>query len=232
MTAPKQDDGGAGGVESLYPFLYAGTGDLDAVLAEVRRSTAEKAREIAALRERLGAELQGRLVECALAMAHAFAAGGKLLAFGNGGSSTDAQALTQLFLQPPWGRPLPALALTNDVAVLTALSNDIGFDVVFARQIAALGAAGDVAVGISTSGNSANVLRAFDEGARRGLLTVGLAGYDGGKMAEAGSIAHLFVVPSASVHRIQEAQTTLYHVLWELVQEALAEARPGESGRR
>jgi D-sedoheptulose 7-phosphate isomerase len=104
--------------------------------------------------------------------------------------------------------------------------------VVFARQIAAVGAAGDVAVGISTSGNSANVLRAFDEAARRGLLTVGLAGYDGGKTAESTSIAHLFVVPSASVHRIQEAQTTLYHVLWELVQEALAEARPGGSGRR
>lgn len=229
MTAPQRDPNG---IESLYPFLYAGTGDLDAVLAEVRRSTTEKACVIAALRERLGVELQGRLVECALAMAGAFAAGGKLLAFGNGGSSTDAQALVQLCLQPPWGRPLPALALTNDVAVLTALSNDIGFDVVFARQLAALGAAGDVAVGISTSGNSANVLRAFDEAARRGLLTVGLAGYDGGKMAKAASIVHLFVVPSASVHRIQEAQTTLYHVLWELVQEALAEARPGGSGRR
>jgi D-sedoheptulose 7-phosphate isomerase len=99
--------------------------------------------------------------------------------------------------------------------------------VVFARQIAAFGAVGDVAVGLSTSGNSANVLHAFDEAARRGLLTVGFAGYDGGKMAEAESIAYLFVVPSASVHRIQEAQTTLYHMLWELVQEALTEVTPG-----
>jgi D-sedoheptulose 7-phosphate isomerase len=232
MTAPERGERDAGGIESLYPFLYAGKGDLEAVLAEVRRSTAEKAREIVALRARLGVELQGRLAECAAAMAGAFAAGGKLLAFGNGGSSTDAQAITQLFLHPPSGRPLPALALANDVAVLTALSNDIGFEVVFARQIAALGTAGDVAVGISTSGNSANILRAFDEAARRDLLTVGLAGYDGGKMAEARSIAYLFVVPSASVHRIQEAQTTLYHVLWELIQEALADVRPEESARR
>ena len=107
------------------------------------------------------------------------------------------------------------------MAVVTALANDIGFDVVFARQIAAFGKPGDIAVGISTSGNSANVIRACDEAARRGLLTVGLAGYNGGAMAEAASIAHLFVVPSSSVHRIQEAQTTLYHVLWELIQEAL-----------
>jgi D-sedoheptulose 7-phosphate isomerase len=232
VTSPKRGRGGAGGIESLYPFLYAGKGDLGAVLAEVRRSTEEKVREIVALRERVGSELRGRLVECAAAMAASFSAGGKLFAFGNGGSSTDAQALTQLFLHPPSGRPLPAFSLSNDVAVLTALSNDVGFEVVFARQLAALGVGGDVAVGISTSGNSANVLRAFDEAARRGLLTVGLAGYDGGKMAETGSITHLFVVPSASVHRIQEAQTTLYHVLWELIQEALTEVKPGGGARR
>jgi D-sedoheptulose 7-phosphate isomerase len=232
VTSPQRGRGGAGGIESLYPFLYAGKGDLGAVLAAVRRSTEEKVREIVALRERVGSELRGRLVECAAAMAASFSAGGKLFAFGNGGSATDAQALAQLFLYPPSGRPLPAFSLSNDVAVLTALSNDVGFELVFARQITALGVGGDVAVGISTSGNSANVLRAFDEAARRGLLTVGLAGYNGGKMAETGSITHLFVVPSASVHRIQEAQTTLYHVLWELIQEALTEAKPGGGTRR
>jgi D-sedoheptulose 7-phosphate isomerase len=108
------------------------------------------------------------------------------------------------------------------VAVVTALSNDIGFEVVFARQIAAFGRSHDIAVGLSTSGGSANVLRGFDEASRRGLLTIGLAGYDGGKMAEADTIDYLFVVPSSSVHRIQEAQTTVYHVLWELTQQALA----------
>ena len=116
---------------------------------------------------------------------------------------------------------MPAFGLTNDIAVVTALSNDIGFDVVFARQIGAFGRPGDIAVGLSTSGNSANLMRAFDEAARRGMVTVGIAGYDGGKMAELDSIDHLFVVPSPSVHRIQEAQTTLYHALWELTLGAL-----------
>jgi D-sedoheptulose 7-phosphate isomerase len=221
QPAPENDE--TSGVEALYPFLFTRQSDLATVLQEVRRSTEEKAREIMALRDRLGHELASRLSACAHAMAQAFRAHAKLFAFGNGGSSTDAQALAQLFLHPPLGGPLPAFALTNDVAVVTALANDVGFDVVFARQIAAFGQPGDIAVGLSTSGNSANVIRAFDEAAQRGLLTVGLAGYNGGAMAEAASIAHLFVVPSASVHRIQEAQTTLYHVLWELTQQALAE---------
>jgi D-sedoheptulose 7-phosphate isomerase len=211
------------GVESLYPFLYAGQADLDAVLEEVRRSTAEKAAEAVALRATVAEREADRLAACAEAMARSFAGGGKLLAFGNGGSSTDAQDVVTTFMHPGGGgaRPLPAISLTSDVAVVTALSNDVGFEVVFARQVAAWGRPGDVAIGLSTSGGSANVLRAFEEASRRGLLTVGLAGYDGGKMAEADTIDHLFVVPSSSVHRIQEAQTTVYHVLWELVQVAL-----------
>jgi D-sedoheptulose 7-phosphate isomerase len=164
-----------------------------------------------------------RMVDCSRAMARSFADGGRLFAFGNGGSSTDAQAVAATFLHPgPGRRPLPALSLTDDVAVVTALANDVGFDVVFARQLAAFAKPGDIAVGLSTSGNSDNLIRAFEEASRRGLLTVGLAGYEGGKMAETDTIDHLFVVPSASVHRIQEAQTTTYHVLWELTQAALA----------
>jgi D-sedoheptulose 7-phosphate isomerase len=211
------------GVESLYPFLYAGDADLDSVLAQVRRSTVEKAAEIVALRRLVVERDLPRLVDCARAMARSFTDGGRLFAFGNGGSSTDAQAVAATFLHPgPGGRPLPALSLTDDVAVVTALANDVGFDVVFARQLAAFAKPGDIAVGLSTSGNSDNLIRAFEEASRRGLLTVGLAGYQGGKMAETDTIDHLFVVPSASVHRIQEAQTTTYHVLWELTQAALA----------
>lgn len=208
---------------ALYPFLDTQATDVEAVLAEVARSAADKAREIVTLRESLVAEHGRRLVDCARTLAGAFQAGGKLFTFGNGGSSTDAQDLAQLFLHPPAAaRPLPAMSLTHDVAVLTALSNDVGFDVVFARQLAAFGRAGDVAVGLSTSGGSTNVLRAFQEAARRGVVTVGLAGYDGGRMAESEAVDHLFVVPSTSVHRVQEAQTTVYHVLWELTQQALA----------
>jgi D-sedoheptulose 7-phosphate isomerase len=210
------------GVESLYPFLYSGGADLDDVLDQVRRSTVDKAAEIVELR-RLTVQREGaRLADCARAMARAFAGGGRLFAMGNGGSSTDAQAVATTFLHPrPGSRPLPALALTDDVAVVTALANDVGFEVVFARQLAAFGRPGDIAVGLSTSGNSDNLVRGFEEASRRGLLTIGLAGYEGGKMAELDTIDHLFVVPSSSVHRIQEAQTTVYHVLWELTQLAL-----------
>ena len=212
---------------ALYPFLYAGEqGSLDAVLQEVRESTAAKAAEIIELRSVIARQDTGRLISCAEAMATRFAAGGRLLTFGNGGSATDAQELASLFLDPGAGeRPLPAFCLANDTAVITALCNDIGVEVIFARQIAALAQPQDIAVGLSTSGNSANLLRGLDESTRRGLLTVGIAGYDGGKMAELDSLDYLFVAPSSSVHRIQEAQTTVYHLLWELTVRALGDAR-------
>jgi D-sedoheptulose 7-phosphate isomerase len=214
-----------GSIEQLYPFLYAGSSELSAVLEQVRASTVAKAQEIIELRQRIRDSEGSRLAACAQAMANRFAAGGRLLTFGNGGSATDAQQLATVFLNPgrDW-RPLPALSLASDSSVLTALGNDIGIDVVFARQIAAFGGRSDIAVGLSTSGNSENLLRAFDEASQRGILTVGLAGYAGGKMAELDSIDFLFVAPSASVHRIQEAQTTMYHVLWELCQAALVQA--------
>ncbi|HEX4247088.1 MAG TPA: SIS domain-containing protein [Pseudonocardia sp.] len=224
------------GVESLYPFLYSASepgaegtpAALDSVLAEVARSTRDKVAEIERVRAELLAAEADRIAACATAMAERFAAGGRLFSFGNGGSSTDAEAVAGQFLSPSGGgRPLPAMALTRDVATLTALANDVSFEVVFARPLAASGRAGDIAVGLSTSGGSRNVLRAFAEARRIGMLTVGLAGYSGGPMAEAaaqGEIDFLFVMPSDSVHRIQEAQTTTYHVLWELTQLALAGA--------
>ena len=208
-------------MESLYPFLYSDTSDLSAVLDQVRASTVAKAAEIGELRRAVGARDGARIAECARAAAARFGAGGRLFAFGNGGSATDAQQLVTLFLNPGPitggdAPPLPAFGLANDTSVVTALCNDVGVEVVFARQLAAFGGRNDIAVGLSTSGNSANLLRAFDEASRRGMLTIGLAGYDGGTMAELDSIDYLFVVPSSSVHRIQEAQTTIYQVLWEL----------------
>jgi D-sedoheptulose 7-phosphate isomerase len=212
-----QQDGGRGSIESLYPFLYQGNASLTAILDEAALSTAAKAQEILELRRQTGIRCGGELMSCAKELAARFSAGGRLLAFGNGGSATDAQQLASLFLHPDCdARPLPAISLSSDVAVLTSLANDIGVDVIFARQVAAFGQPGDIAVGMSTSGNSENLLCAFDEARRRGLLTVGIAGYDGGKMGELQSLDYLFVVPSSSVHRIQEAQTTIYHVLWEL----------------
>jgi D-sedoheptulose 7-phosphate isomerase len=209
-----------GSVESLYPFIYSGTTDLAAVLDQARASTVAKTREIMDLRAAVGADLGGLLAACAREAAARFSAGGRLLTFGNGGSATDAQQLATLFSCPD-GRdaaaPLAAICLASDIAVVTSLSNDVGVEIIFARQIAALAKPADIAVGLSTSGNSENLLRAFDEASRRGLMTVGIAGDEGGKMAELNSIDYLFVVPSTSIHRIQEAQTTLYQVLWELV---------------
>jgi D-sedoheptulose 7-phosphate isomerase len=224
-----QQTPGAGSVESLYPFLYADRTDVSpdstAILEQVRASTVAKAQEIIELRRAVRDGLGASLTSCAAEIAARFTAGGRLLAFGNGGSATDAQQLVTVFADPGGAaRPLPALGLASDPSVLTALANDVGTEVVFARQIAALGRPEDIAVGLSTSGNSENLLRAFDTAAAGGMLTIGIAGYHGGRMAELDSIRYLFVAPSASVHRIQEAQTTMYHALWELCQAALGAA--------
>lgn len=232
------------GMRRLYPFLYSGrpghetrtdrdprTGEESPAGREpstcdgsARWSTELKAEEIVRLREQVAELYAGRMAECAEAMAARFAAGGRLFTFGNGGSSTDAQEVATTFLHPWYGRPLPALSLTSDIALVTALSNDVGFDVVFSRQIAAFARPGDIALGLSTSGGSANLVQAFEEAWGRGMLTVGLAGYQGGRLAELAELEildYLFVIPSSSVHRIQETQTTIYHVLWEVTQRVL-----------
>ncbi|TCK22317.1 D-sedoheptulose-7-phosphate isomerase [Pseudonocardia endophytica] len=212
--------------DGLYPFLRAAPepqADLDAAVA---RSTRDKIAEIGRLRAAVADREATALAACATAMADRFARRGRLYAFGNGGSSTDALAVASLYAAPGLGhRALPALSLPADVASLTALANDVSFDVVFARPLRAVGRPEDVAFGLSTSGGSENVRRGMDAAHERGMLTVAVAGSDGGALAEAhrqGRIAHLLVVPSQSVHRIQEAQTTVYQVLWELVQRALA----------
>jgi D-sedoheptulose 7-phosphate isomerase len=216
-------------VTSLYPFLDTSAVERDQtlpdVLAEVDRSCAAKIGEIIELRRLVAVRYGDQLHDCALAMARRFTAGGRLLTFGNGGSSTDAQDLARLFVHPrPHRRSLPAIGLTNDVAVLTALTNDVGFDVVFARQIGAFGRPGDIAVALSTSGNSANLLRALDHARRLGMLTIGITGGDGGRMAELDGVDYLFTVPSPSVHRVQEAQATVYHAMWELTHAVLRSA--------
>ena len=225
-----EPDGLPAGVRELYPFLSGAEGPA-ARGDDPLDSTRRKLSEISTLRYEVLDRCAPRLAACASAMAQRFSAGGRLFAFGNGGSSTDAQDLATAFLHPPPApggdrRALPALALTSDVAVVTALANDVGFEVVFSRQLAALARPGDIAVGLSTSGGSANIVRALGEAARGGLLTAGLAGHDGGRLAALDELEHLFVMPSSSVHRIQEAQTTVYHVLYELTRQALRGTRP------
>jgi D-sedoheptulose 7-phosphate isomerase len=207
----------------LYPFIESEERDSSRLLADLARSAREKIAQSRALRTSTLEHCGGQLGRAGAAIAHRFNAGGRLFAFGNGGSATDAEGAVDLFRRPPRGKPLPAMSLVDDRAVLTALANDVGFDLVFSRQIIAHAQRGDIAVGFSTSGDSRNVLQGLEEASRRGLLTVGFSGYDGGAMAASAATAHCLVVRSESVHRIQEAQNALMLRLWSLVQEGLDE---------
>ena len=213
----------------LYPMLEDGECDPAALLADLARSAEAKAVESAQLRSTTLADRAQDLSRVAAAMASAISAGGRLFTFGNGGSATDAAGLAALFASPAAGRAVPARSLVADTAVLTALANDVGIEVVFARQLMAHARAGDIAVGLSTSGGSANVLRAFAEGRRRGMLTVGLAGYSGGAMATCPDLDHCLAVDGQSVHRTQEAQSAMAYALWELVQDLLGKLTRLES---
>jgi D-sedoheptulose 7-phosphate isomerase len=206
----------------LYPFLDREERGADALLADLAGNAEAKWAESVGLRNRTLAELDADLREAAGAMAERFAAGGRVFVFGNGGSATDAESIARLYADPPHGVPLPAQPLASEPAVITALANDVGFDVVFSRQLIAYARPGDMAIGISTSGNSRNVMAAFAEARKRGVLCIGVAGYDGGEMATA-ELDHCLVVRASSTHRIQETQTAVANELWRLVQEALPE---------
>jgi D-sedoheptulose 7-phosphate isomerase len=210
----------------LYPMIDGteDAGDVHALLEDLAGSASGKAETSDRLTEATLETLDGQLETVATAMAARFEAGGRLFTCGNGGSATDAEGVASLFSLPPAGtRPLAARSLVADVSILTALSNDIGFEVVFARQLMAHGRETDMVMGFSTSGNSANVIAAFERGAGVGMLTVGLAGYEGGAMADCDSLQHCLVVRSDSVHRIQEAQSATAYELWQRVQRRLGE---------
>ncbi|MDQ2902928.1 MAG: SIS domain-containing protein [Chloroflexota bacterium] len=208
----------------FYPYLFeGGKSSIEDVQAQVQHSTLEKCREVIALRQATLAYSLEHIIAAGRAMALAFAHGATLLAFGNGGSTTDAQDLVADLLTPPFPdwTPLPAIALTNDIAVVTAVANDVGFDNIYARQMIAFGRRGDIAVGISTSGNSTNVLVALEQAKKQGLLTIGLAGYDGGKTARSPAVDYCITSPSDHIPRIQEAHATAYHALLEVIQAVL-----------
>ena len=198
----------------LYPFIDGDECDADTLLRELAESAEAKTAASVALRDRTLTELDDALTRAAKAMAERFARGGRLFTFGNGGSATDAAATAALFAEPPTGTPRPARSLAADAAIITALANDVGFELVFSRQLIATARADDIAFGLSTSGGSPNVLRAFAEAKRISMLTVGVAGYDGGEMAQLSALDHCLVVRSDSVHRIQETQSAVVHELW------------------
>ena len=206
------------GTDFLYPFIEGAEQDVESLLADLASSAGAKGATSARLQTATLEAGDAALTALARAMAERFNGGGRLFVFGNGGSATDAAGVVALFRTPPWGRPLRARSLVADHAVLTALGNDVGFDLVFSRQLIAYARDGDMVLGLSTSGNSTNLLGAFAEAHRRGLLTLGLAGYDGGQMASSADVEHCLVVSSSSVHRIQETQSVMAFELWSRVQ--------------
>jgi D-sedoheptulose 7-phosphate isomerase len=182
----------------------------------------EKAREGVEVKMPFFEENQDRILEASLALAKAFHRGNKLMVCGNGGSATDAQHVAVEFMHPiTVGRKaLPAICLSNDIAMVTAVANDVGFDDVYTRQIIALGREGDVLLGISTSGNSENLIHAFQTARLRKLTTIGFAGNDGGRMSEmseGGLLDFCLTAPTSSIHRIQETHVALYHIMWDMV---------------
>jgi D-sedoheptulose 7-phosphate isomerase len=205
----------------LYPFIESEEQDSAALLEVLANSARAKITESRALRAVSLERCADTLEAAGAAMARRFARGGRLFTFGNGGSATDAEGMAQLFREPPSGRPLPALSLVDDRAVLTALANDVGYELVFSRQLIAHAQPDDIAVGFSTSGNSSNMLRAFGEATRLALLTIGMCGYERAAMALSDDVKHCLVVRSESVHRIQEAQDALMVQLWSIVQRQL-----------
>jgi D-sedoheptulose 7-phosphate isomerase len=206
----------------LYPMLSAQPAVGEDVIMELARAPLEKSAESNRLRLELLDEFGDRIVIAALEMADRFRRGGRLLGLGNGGSATSAaDMVTEMLWPAPGVRPIPALCLTNDVAVVTGVGNDVGFNDIFVRQLIALARPHDVAVAVSASGNSENLVRGLSEARSRGLYTIAICGYDGGRLAREQCADHCFIVRSSSVHRIQEVQMTLYHLLTELVQRAL-----------
>ncbi|MBU48015.1 MAG: phosphoheptose isomerase [Deltaproteobacteria bacterium] len=206
----------------LYPQLGHSKGATDDELLQSIRTKADESLEA----KRVFFETSsGDLLEMAKSIAQMYKKGGTLLTMGNGGSSCDAAHVAVEFKHPVTvGRKaLPAIHLGADLAMLTAIGNDIGFDAIFSRQVIALGQKGDALIGFSTSGNSKNLLAAFTQAHRQGLKTLGFAGGDGGLMKQSKDIDICVVVPSTSIHRIQECHVAAYHILWDLVHTLLAE---------
>lgn len=176
-----------------------------------------QSREAADTKQQFFNENAEKIAECCSAMAKAFDGGGKLLAFGNGGSCCDAMHMVVECTHPIIERrpALPALALTTDMATLTAIGNDQDFSLAYVQQLRLMARPGDIAMGMSTSGKSSNVNRALQAAREMGLLTIGYAGRDGGRMPA--HCDYCFVIPSFSIPRIQETQETLLHIMWDLV---------------
>jgi len=203
----------------LYPFLGKDKQQTVDVVTEVAESIQMKVHDDAQLRERVAREESEKIGEAAVAMRERIQRGGKLILFGNGGSATDANDWAMDCVMPPNGyKPVPAVSLSMEPANISAIANDVGTELIFLRQLIAQAQPEDVAVAISTSGGSRNVVLAMEEARKRGLLTVALLGYDGGEILRRGLAEFPLIVRSDYIPRIQEVQASIYHVLREAME--------------
>jgi D-sedoheptulose 7-phosphate isomerase len=207
----------------LYPFLGREEQALERVVEEVQGSMLQKMEEVNGMRAAVAASEAGAISEIAAVISERLEQGGKLIVFGNGGSATDANDLVADCVTPPQGfGTVPAVSLAAEPANITAVANDVGVEAVFLRQLIAHASPEDVAIGISTSGGSANIHAALAEARKRGLVTVGIVGYDGGRIVSERLADHAVVVRSDYIPRIQEVQASVYHVLRGLVETSRA----------
>ena len=210
--------------EFLYPFLGRARQETSSLVDDVAASIRTKAHDDSMLRARLAEEQAEVLCAAAIAMHERLAHGGKLMIFGNGGSATDANDWALDCVMPPAGhRSIAAISFSMEPAILTALANDVGTEVIFLRQLIAHARPEDVAIGISTSGGSRNIVMAVEEARKRHILTAALLGNDGGEIARRKIADFPIIVRSDYIPRIQEVQASAYHVLLETL-EALNDA--------
>ena len=223
MRVPLQNPQLAG----LYPFLAPAPHDGPQMQQVLLESVRQKADASVAVKQQFFRENAPQVVAAAQSLAAVYARGGRLYTMGNGGSSCDSSHIAVEFQHPVTaGRPaLAAHNLADDSAMLTAVGNDLGFQHVFLRQVIALIRAEDALIGVSTSGNSENLLLAFAAAKQMGATTIGLAGGDGGKMRSHIALDHCLVAPSDSIHRVQETHVAIYHILWDLTHTLLAGTR-------
>jgi len=205
--------------EFLYPFLGTKKQETSSIVSEVADSILIKVRDDTALRRRLASEESEHLGATAIAIHERLARGAKLIIFGNGGSATDANDWVMDCVLPPEGRrTIPAISLSMEPANITALANDVGTEVIFARQLMAQARPEDIAIGISTSGGSRNIVMALEEARKRKLLTVALLGSGGGEIARRGLADFPIIVRSDYIPRIQEVQASAYHIILDALE--------------
>lgn len=214
-------------LKALYPFLHGEKKDSEAENVALLESVKQKAAHSVSVKQQFFADNAQNIVDAANSIANVYLNKGRMLSMGNGGSSCDASHFAVEFQHPVTaGRPaLPAFNLVMDTAMLSAVGNDVGMKHVFVRQLEAHANEKDGLMGFSTSGNSENLLAAFQKAKDMGLITLGLAGGNGGEMASSGLVDHCLVVDTDSIHRVQEIHVATYHILWDLVHTLLADQR-------